>query len=242
MTRGELDDQPFGVVAGGEAAQHDVTSGRGEAVCRGEAEALCRSGDEGAVALERAHSCAMVLAARRGTECRSNQGWTGRVYEDFTVGDIYQHPLGRTVLPVDNSWFTLLTQNMNPIHFDHAYAAQTEFGRPLVDSTFTLALVTGQSTIDLSFNVMANLGWDEVRLPNPLFEGDTVYSKSEVIEARESKSRPNVGIVRVKTTGVKQDGTVIIEFFRTFMVYKRDHVPKTARTAFPGVTQLEGRP
>ena len=127
-------------------------------------------------------------------------GWTGRVYEDFTVGDIYQHPLGRTVLPVDNSWFTLLTQNMNPIHFDHAYAAQTEFGRPLVDSTFTLALVTGQSTIDLSFNVMANLGWDEVRLPNPLFEGDTVYSKSEVIEARESKSRPNVGIVRVKTS------------------------------------------
>ena len=160
-------------------------------------------------------------------------GWTGRVYEDFEVGDVYQHPLGRTVLPVDNSWFTLLTQNMNPIHFDHAYAAQTEFGRPLVDSTFTLALVTGQSTIDLSFNVMANLGWDEVRLPNPLFEGDTVYSKSEVIETRESKSRPNVGIVKVKTTGVKQDGTVIIEFFRTFMVYKRDHVPKTARTAFP---------
>ena len=157
----------------------------------------------------------------------------GRYFEDFAIGDVYQHPLGRTVLPVDNSWFTLLTQNMNPIHFDRAYAAQTEFGQPLVDSTFTLALVTGQSTIDLSFNVMANLGWDEVRLPNPLFEGDTVYSKSEVLEARESKSRPNVGIVRVKTTGVKQDGTVIIEFFRTFMVYKRDHVPKTARTAFP---------
>ena len=164
-------------------------------------------------------------------------GWTGRVYEDFTVGDVYHHPLGRTVLPVDNSWFTLLTQNMNPIHFDHAYAAQTEFGKPLVDSTFTLALVTGQSTIDLSFNVMANLGWDEVRLPNPLFEGDTVYSKSEVIETRESKSRPNVGIVKVKTTGVKQDGTVIIEFFRTFMVYKRDHVPKTARTVFPQAPQ-----
>ena len=110
------------------------------------------------------------------------------------------------MLSVDNSWFTLLTQNMNPIHFDHAYAAQTEFGKPLVDSTFTLALVTGQSTIDLSFNVMANLGWDEVRLPNPLFEGDTVYSRSEVLEKRESKSRPNVGIVKVKTTGFKQDG------------------------------------
>ena len=99
------------------------------------------------------------------------------VYEDFEVGDIYQHPLGRTVLPVDNSWFTLLSQNTNPIHFDRAYAAQTEFGQPLVDSTFTLALVTGQSVIDLSINVMANLGWDEVRLPNPLFEGETVYSR-----------------------------------------------------------------
>ena len=164
------------------------------------------------------------------------QGWTGRVYEDFEVGDVYQHPLGRTVLSVDNSWFTLLTQNTNPIHFDHAYAAQTEFGRPLVDSTFTLALVTGQSVIDLSINVMANLGWDEVRLPNPVFEGDTIYSRSEVREARESKSRPNVGIVRVKTTGFKQDGTIVIEFFRTFMVYKRGHVPATARTRIPEPT------
>jgi len=161
------------------------------------------------------------------------EGWKGRVYEDFEVGDIYIHPLGRTVLSVDNSWFTLLTQNVNPIHFDHAYAAQTEFGKPLVDSTFTLALVTGQSTIDLSFNVMANLGWDEVRLPNPLFEGDTVYSRSEVLETRESKSRPNVGIVKVKTTGFKQDGLIVIEFLRTFMVYKRDHVPPGAATRIP---------
>ena len=156
-------------------------------------------------------------------------GWTGRVYEDFTVGDVYHHPLGRTVLSVDNSWFTLLTQNMNPIHFDHAYAAQTEFGKPLVDSTFTLALVTGQSTIDLSFNVMANLGWDEVRLPNPLFEGDTVYAQSEVLEVRESKSRPKVGIVRVKTTGMNQHGTTVIEFTRTFMIWKRGHVPAVER-------------
>jgi len=161
------------------------------------------------------------------------EGWTGRVYEDFEVGDIYPHPLGRTVLSVDNSWFTLLTQNMNPIHFDHAYAAQTEFGKPLVDSTFTLALVTGQSTIDLSLNVMANLGWDEVRLPNPLFEGDTVYSRSEVLEKRESKSRPNVGIVRVKTTGFTQEGTVVIEFLRTFMVYRRGHVPKRSHMPTP---------
>jgi itaconyl-CoA hydratase len=161
------------------------------------------------------------------------EGWKGRVFEDFEVGDVYVHPLGRTVLPVDNSWFTLLTQNMNPIHFDHAYAAKTEFGRPLVDSTFTLALVTGQSTIDLSFHVMANLGWDEVRLPGPVFEGDTIYSQSEVLEARESKSRPNVGIVRVRTTGTNQDGKVVIEFKRAFMVYKRAHVPPSHRGTSP---------
>ena len=102
-----------------------------------------------------------------------------------------------------------------------------------MDSTFTLALVTGQSTIDLSLNVMANLGWDEVRLPNPLFEGDTVYSRSEVLEKRESKSRPNVGIVKVKTTGFTQEGTVVIEFLRTFMVYRRGHVPKRSHMPTP---------
>ena len=102
------------------------------------------------------------------------QGWTGRVYEDFEVGDVYEHPLGRTVLAADNVWFTLLSQNVNKIHFDSAYAEKTEFGQRLVDSTFTLALVTGQSTMDLSVNVMANLGWDEVRLPAPVFEGDTI--------------------------------------------------------------------
>ena len=160
------------------------------------------------------------------------QGWTGRVYEDFEVGDIYQHPFGRTVLPVDNSWFALLTQNVNAIHFDAHYASGTEFGKPLVDSTFTLALVTGQSTIDLSMNVMANLGWDEVRLPAPVFEGDTIYSRSEILEKRVSKSRPNVGIVKAKTIGFKQDGTIVIEFFRTFMVYKRGHLPET-RTGIP---------
>jgi acyl dehydratase len=152
-------------------------------------------------------------------------GWRGRFFEDFEVGDIYEHPLGRTVLPTDNSWFTLLTQNTAPIHFDAHYASQTEWGRPLVDSTFTLALVTGQSVTDVSQNVMANLGWDAVRLPNPVFEGDTIYSRSEVLEARESKSRANVGVVRVQTTGVNQDGTVVITFERTLLVYKRDHAP-----------------
>jgi acyl dehydratase len=157
------------------------------------------------------------------------EGWSGRFYEDFEIGDVYEHPLGRTVLTVDNSWFTLLTQNTNPIHFDHHYASQTEFGKPLVDSTFTLALVTGQSVTDLSQNVMANLGWDEVRLPNPVFEGDTIYSRSEVLTKRESKSRPNVGIVGVKTTGYNQDGVTVIEFQRTFMVYKRGHAPERVR-------------
>jgi itaconyl-CoA hydratase len=161
------------------------------------------------------------------------QGWAGRVYEDFEVGDVYPHPLGRTILAADNSWFTLLTQNTNPIHFDHEYAARTEFGRPLVNSTLTLALVTGQSVTDLSQNVMANLGWDAIRLPNPVFEGDTVYSRSEVLDKRESRSRPQVGIVRVKTTGFKQDGTVVIEFERTFMVYRRGYVPETVRAAPP---------
>ena len=153
------------------------------------------------------------------------EGWTGRVYEDFEVGDIYPHPLGRTVLAADNVWFTLLTQNTNPIHFDAAYAAKTEFGKPLVDSTFTLALVTGQSVTDISQNAMANLGWDEVRLPAPVYEGDTIYSESEVLEVRESRSRPAVGIVTVRTTGSNQDGVVVITFRRTIMVYRRGHGP-----------------
>ena len=156
-------------------------------------------------------------------------GWTGRVFEDFTVGDVYEHPLGRTVTQADNIWFTCLTMNTNPIHFDAAYAAETEFKRPLVNSCFTLALVTGQSVIDLTMNGVANLGWEDVKLPNPLFEGDTVYSRSEVLDTRESKSRPKVGIVRVKTTGANQHGTPVIEFHRTFMIWKRGHVPKATR-------------
>ena len=157
------------------------------------------------------------------------QGWSGRVFEDFEVGDIYEHPLGRTVLDADNIWFTCMTMNTNPIHLDGEYARATEFGRRLVNSCFTLALVTGQSVIDLTQNAVANLGWDEVRLPNPLFEGDTVYSRSEVLETRESQSRPTVGIVRVRTTGLNQHGVPVIEFKRTFMVYRRGHVPVVPR-------------
>ena len=159
-------------------------------------------------------------------------GWQGRAFEDFEVGDVYEHPIGRTVTQADNVWFTLLTVNTNPIHFDSAYAARTEFGRPLVDSTFTLALVTGLSVSDVSQNAI-NLGWEEVRLPAPVFEGDTLYAHSEVLETRESKSRPTMGIVRLRTTGLNQDGTVVIEFARVIMVYKRDHKPTGFRPPRP---------
>ena len=148
-------------------------------------------------------------------------GWQGRFFEDFIVGDTYKHPLGRTITTTDNSWFTLLTQNTARIHIDHHYASQTSFGRPLVNSTFTLALVTGQSVTDISQNVFANLGWDEVRLPNPVFEGDTIYSESSVLDKRESETRPEVGIVTVRTTGKNQDGVEVITFRRIVMVYKK---------------------
>ena len=148
----------------------------------------------------------------------------GRCYEDFTVGVLIKHPLGRTVTAADNAWTTLVAVNTNPIHFDAHYASQTEFGKPLVNSPFILALVTGLSVADIS-RYGVNLGWDEVRMPAPVFEGDTVYAQTEIVNTRESKSRPNMGLVEVKTTGFKQDGTVIMTFRRTILVYKRSHVP-----------------
>jgi len=159
------------------------------------------------------------------TEDRIKPGWTGRYFEDFIVGDVYKHALGRTVTATDNSWFTLLTQNTAPLHFDANYASHTQFGRPLVNSCFTLALVTGQSVSDISQNVFANLGWDDVKMPLPLFEGDTVYSESEVVDKRESKSRPDVGIVTVKTIGYNQNGDIIVSFRRTLLVYRSGHGP-----------------
>ena len=176
--------------------------------------------------------CALGNATLHGTGNRMpvKPGWVGRVFEDFEVGDVYVHPGGRTVLAADNAWFTLLTMNPNPIHFDAAYASKTEFGRPLVNSTFTLALVTGLSVSDLSQNGI-NLGWQEVRMVSPVFEGDSVYARSEVQEVRESRSRPNMGIVRVKTTGVNQDGVTVTEFVRTFMVYRRGQEPRPSNPA-----------
>ena len=150
--------------------------------------------------------------------------FAGRCFEDFTVGLVMRHPLGRTVTATDNIWSSLITVNTNPIHFDAHYASQTEFGRPLMNSCFTIALVTGLSVADVSRNAV-NLGWDEVRMPAPLFEGDTVYAQSRVLSCRESKSRPTMGIVEIETMGFKQDGTVIMTFRRTILVYKRGHVP-----------------
>lgn len=157
-----------------------------------------------------------------------NEPIEGRCFEDYTVGDVLRHPAGRTITEADNVWFTNLTLNANPIHFDEHYAAQTEFGRILVNSCFTLALVTGMSTMDVR-HAFANLGWDEVRLPAPVYHGDTIYAESEVLETRESRSRPDVGIVKVRTRGYKQDGTVVITFTRTVLIYKRAHVPVRPR-------------
>lgn len=152
------------------------------------------------------------------------QTYAGRCFEDFTAGQVIEHPHGRTVTQTDNVWFTLLTNNSNPIHFDRHYAAQTEFGQPLVNSTFTLALVVGLSVADVSQNAV-NLGWEDVRLAAPVFEGDTIYAQTEVLSVRDSGSRPTMGVVEIKTTGYKQDGTVVMTFRRTILVYKRGHAP-----------------
>jgi itaconyl-CoA hydratase len=162
------------------------------------------------------------------------EGWDGRYFEDFVVGHRFRHPLGRTITAADNVWLTLLTMNTNPIHVDARYAAQTEFGRPLVNSCLTLALVTGLSVDDVSRHAFANLGWDEVRLPAPVFEGDTIYAESVVVEVRPSASRPTVGMVRVRTRGFNQDGTVVIEFLRSILVYRRGQGPQLP--GLPGVS------
>lgn len=148
-------------------------------------------------------------------------GWTGRFFEDFAIGDIYRHPLGRTVTEADNTWFTLLTMNTSQMHFNTQHAARSEFGRPLVVSTLTVAIAVGQSVTDLTQNAFANLGWDEIRMTHPVFAGDTLYSESLVLEKRESASRPHAGIVTVKTRTLNQDGDEVCSFKRTFYVYKR---------------------
>jgi len=147
----------------------------------------------------------------------------GRYYEDFTVGDTYEHRPGRTIGEADNTWFTLLTMNQHPLHFDAAYAARSEFGRPVVNSCLTLSIVAGMSVADVSQKAIANLGWTDIKLPAPVFVGDTIYAESTVLAKRESNSRPGQGIVTVRTTGKKHDGTVFMTYERTVLVPKRGY-------------------
>jgi len=147
----------------------------------------------------------------------------GRYFEDFAVGDTYEHRPGRTISEADNTWFTLLTMNQHPIHFDAEYAKHSEFGKPLVVSTLTVSILVGMSVSDVSQKAIANLGWKEIRLPKPVFAGDTLYAESTVLAKRESKSRPDQGIVTVKTVGKNQRGEVVCEFERTLLVMKRNN-------------------
>ena len=147
----------------------------------------------------------------------------GRYYEDFHVGDIYEHRPGRTITEADNTWFTLLTMNTHPLHFDAHYAKKTEFGRPLVNSALTLSIVAGMSVSDLSQKAIANLGWENIKLTAPVFAGDTLYAESEVLAKRESKSRPTQGIVSARTIGANADGTVVITYDRWFLVPKEGY-------------------
>jgi len=151
-------------------------------------------------------------------------GWRGRFFEDFEVGDIYRARLGRTVSDADNVLFTLMSNNTNQIHFNAEYARQTGFEKPLVNSIVTLAIVAGLGVMDISENGFA-LGWDKIVLPNPVFAGDTLYSESEVVDARESRSRPEQGIIKVVTRGLNQKGQIVIEYTRSVMVWKRAAAP-----------------
>ncbi len=162
----------------------------------------------------------MVAEAKEVAPGRYRESY-GRSLEDFRVGDVYEHRPGRTISEADNTWFTLLTMNQHPLHFDAAYAAKSEFGKPVVNSAFTLALVAGMSVSDVSQKTIANLGWDKIKLISPVFIGDTIYAESEVLAKRESKSRPTQGIVTVKTTGKKADGTQFMSYERTMLIPKR---------------------
>jgi acyl dehydratase len=161
-------------------------------------------------------------------------GWEGRYFEDFNVGDVYRCRLGRTLTEADNTWFTLLTSNTNQIHFNSDFARRTEFGKCLINSTLTLAIVTGMGVADVSENGVA-LGWDEVKLPNPLFAGDTLYSESQVLDKRESRSNPKRGVVKVRTRGIQQEGKVVIDYVRSVLVWKKAHAP--TRDLFPKVRE-----
>ena len=163
-----------------------------------------------------------------GTERRLVSGWQGRYYEDFEVGDIYKHPYGRTVTETDNVWFTNLTLNANPMHFNEPYAAETEFGERLVDGPFVIALAVGMSVVDVSTNATANLGYDEVRHHGPVFHGDTIFAESEVLSKRELESREHVGIVTTELRAFNQDSDLVLTLQRTPMVLKREYADPSA--------------
>ena len=169
-----------------------------------------------------------MLPAYKAIGERRYRETSGLYYEDFEPGDVFEHRPGRTVLDVDNTYFTLLTLNVQELHFDAAYAAKTEWKKPLVDSTFTLALLTGMSVRTVSAKVVANLGWDKVKATHPVFAGDTLYAESTVLSKRESKSRPTQGIVTVSTRGINQDGKEVMSFERTMLIYRRGHSPEEA--------------
>ena len=164
----------------------------------------------------------MVVEAKEVSKGRFRESF-GRYYEDFGVGDVYEHRPGRSISEADNTWFTLLTMNQHPLHFDLEYAAKSEFGKPLVNSCLTLSIVVGMSVSDISQKNIANLGWEKIKLTAPVFIGDTIYAESEVLSKRESESRPTQGIVTVRTTGRKADGTEIMSFERSMLVPKRGH-------------------
>lgn len=149
----------------------------------------------------------------------------GLYFEDFEVGDIFEHRPGRTISDTDNTWFTLLTMNTAQAHFDHHYAEKTEWKKPLVDSTLTLAIITGMSVKTLTGKGVCNLGWDKIKLTHPVFAGDTLYAESEILSKRASKSRPTQGIITASTRGYNQDGTQVMSYERTFLVYKRGFAP-----------------
>ena len=164
----------------------------------------------------------MVAEAKQVGPNRYRESY-GRYLEDFKVGDVYEHRPGRSITESDNTWFTLLTMNQHPLHFDNEYAAKSEFGKPLVNSCLTLSIVAGMSVSDVSQKAIGNLGWNDIKMPNPVFVGDTLYAESEVLAIRESKSRPTQGIVTIRTTATKQDGKVVMSFERTMLIPKRGH-------------------
>lgn len=164
----------------------------------------------------------MVAEAKRVGDKRFRESY-GRYFEDFEIGDVYEHRPGRTITETENTWFTLLTMNQHPLHFDKEYGAKTEFGKVLVNSCLTISLVTGMSVSDISQKTIANLGWDKVRLSGPVFVGDTLYAESQVLSKRESNSRPNQGIVSVETKGIKQDESVVISFERSMLIPFKGH-------------------